>query len=298
MSEKQKNDFYPEALNPEKYSVANITQRAVIYDQETKKFLIAKMSDSESEFCKKYGPWEFLGGRLNRNEELLDGIKREIEEEAGKIEYEIIDSLGFFLFETRSRKIILTGYLVNYTGGEIKLDNEHGEYRWLTAEEIEESKEYKPWVKYFVEKAQELIDNRKNLDGWKRCQADFENYRRRQDESRKELREFILEDLALQILPVVDNFQMSLDHVPENQGKSPWLQGILHIQRQLETILEDNGISEIVVKTGDKFNPEIHEAIENHQEGEKEEQHKIKKIIAKGYKLGDKVIRATRVIVE
>lgn len=298
MSEKQKNNLYPEALNPEKYAIANITQRAVIYDQKTKKFLIAKMSDLESEFCKKYGPWEFLGGRLNRGEEILDGIKREIEEEAGKIEYEIIDSLGFFLFETRSRKIILTGYLVNYTGGEIELDNEHSEYRWQTAEEMMKNKEYKPWVKYFVEKAQELVDSRDNLDGWKRCQADFDNYRRRQDERMKELGNLIKEDLALQLLPVIDNFHASIEHIPEDQRKSSWVEGMMHIQRQLESILGDNGISEIVVKTGDEFNPEIHEAIENHQEEEKEEQHKIKKVITRGYGLGDKVIRAARVIVE
>lgn len=298
MSEKQKNDLCPEALKPEKYTIANITQRAVIYDQKTKKFLIAKMKDSDSEFCKKYGPWEFLGGRLNRNEELFDGIKREIEEEAGKIEYEIIDSLGFFLFETHSRKIILTGYLVNYIGGEIELNSEHSEYKWQTAEEIMKDKEYKPWVKYFIEKAEEFIDSQNNIDGWKRCQADFDNYRRRQDERIKELGNLIKEDLSLQILPVIDNFHASIEHIPEDQRKSGWVEGMMHIQRQLESVLSDNGISEIVIKTGDEFNPEIHEAIENHQEKEKEDRHKIKKVVTRGYKLGDKVIRAARVIVE
>jgi molecular chaperone GrpE len=91
---------------------------------------------------------------------------------------------------------------------------------------------------------------------------------------------------------------MSLSHVPENQSGGAWVQGILHIQRQLETILKDNGISEIEAKEGDVFNPEIHEAVENHQEEEKGEQHKIKKIISKGYKIGERVIRAVKVIVE
>lgn len=152
-------------------------------------------------------------------------------------------------------------------------------------------------------KSKEKIEKTKskeeeNLEGWKRCQADFDNYRKRQDERMKELGNIVREDMALQILPVVDNFQMSLDHVPVDQGKSPWIQGILHIQRQLETILRDNGIAEIETKEGDVFKPEIHEAVENHQEGEKEGEHRVKKIISKGYKIGDKVMRAVKVIVE
>ncbi|MDO8529648.1 MAG: nucleotide exchange factor GrpE [bacterium] len=149
-----------------------------------------------------------------------------------------------------------------------------------------------------VEEIKEISKEEEYLNGLKRCQADFENYRKRQDESKKELKDFILEDLALQILPVVDNFQMSLGHIPEDQGKSPWVEGILHIQRQLETILKDNGITEIEAKEGDEFNPEIHEAI--HQESENSEQkskNKVKKIISKGYKIGEKVIRAAKVIV-
>lgn len=137
-----------------------------------------------------------------------------------------------------------------------------------------------------------------NLDGWKRCQADFDNYRKRQDERMKELGILVKEDMALQIFPVLDNFQASIEHIPEDQQKSAWVEGMLHIQRQMEDVLKNNGIEEIEAKIGDEFNPEIHEAVENHQEKEKEEKHKIKKIISKGYKIGDKIIRAARVIVE
>ncbi len=163
---------------------------------------------------------------------------------------------------------------------------------------IEEKEEIKKATEKKPEETKKISKEEEYLNSLKRCQADFENYRKRQDESRKELKEFILEDLALQILPVVDNFQMSLSHVPENQEDGAWVQGILHIQRQLETILKDNGIEEIKAKEGDKFDPNFHEAVENHQEGEKEEEHKIKKIISKGYKIGNKVIRAVKVIVE
>jgi molecular chaperone GrpE len=149
------------------------------------------------------------------------------------------------------------------------------------------------------EEREKITPEQEYLEGWKRCQADFENYRKMQDKSKKQFKDFLLEDLALQILPVVDNFEMSLAHIPENQKEGAWVQGILHIQRQLETILKDNGIEEIETKEGDVFNPNIHESMyQESANSEKKSGDKISKIISKGYKIGDKVIRATKVTVE
>ncbi len=74
----------------------------------------------------------------------------------------------------------------------------------------------------------------------------------------------------------------------------------MHIQKQLEKVLEDAGITEIKTVAGDEFNPQLHEAIENQetQNMNQETQNKIKKIIARGYKIGGKVIRPARVVVE
>lgn len=136
------------------------------------------------------------------------------------------------------------------------------------------------------------------LNDLKRCQADFENYRKRQDEKMKELGMIVKEDLIMQLFPVLDNFEMSLSHVPEDQKENAWVTGMMHIQRQLENVLKENGIEEIETKEGDEFDPALHEAIENHQEEGEEENHKIKKVISKGYQIGDKVVRATKVIVK
>ena len=160
------------------------------------------------------------------------------------------------------------------------------------------------------EKTEDLINKKQktkeeeNLEGWKRCQADFENYRKRQDERMKELGVLFKEDMAMQIFPVLDNFQASIEHIPEDQKKSAWVEGMFHIQRQLENVLKDNGIEEIETKEGDDFNPEIHEAVVNHEthnmdHGTKKDiENKIAKIVSRGYKIGDKVIRAVKVIVE
>jgi len=134
------------------------------------------------------------------------------------------------------------------------------------------------------------------LDGWKHCQADFENYRKQQVESQKNTIKYSTENIVMQILPVLDNFQASMKHIPKEQKDNTWVQGITHIQKQLETVLNDNGVEEIKIKEGDDFNPEIHEAIES--DSNNTNKLKIKKIILKGYKIEDKIIRPARIVVE
>ncbi len=151
-------------------------------------------------------------------------------------------------------------------------------------------------------KKTEVEQNKENeyLDGWKRCQADFENYKKMQMESQREFVKYAAENLVLQIIPVLDNFHMSTDHVPEDQKNNAWVTGIMHIQKQLENVLKENGATEIETKEGDQFNPEIHEALENNNQEtkNKEQKNKISKVILKGYKLNGKIIRAVKVVVE
>ena len=76
-------------------------------------------------------------------------------------------------------------------------------------------------------------------------------------------------DVIEQILPVVDNFEASLAHVPEESKENKWVEGIVYIKKQLEDVLKNNDIEEIAVKAGDKFNPEIHEAVGGNGESRK-----------------------------
>jgi molecular chaperone GrpE len=149
------------------------------------------------------------------------------------------------------------------------------------------------------------------LNGWKRTQADFENYKKDQAKRMEEFRKFACLDFVLQILPVVDNFQTAIEHVPENEKESGWVTGINYILKQLEDVLKNYNVTEIETKVGDHFDPEVHEAIEsNKQQATSDKDNKIIKVVQKGYKIdparnashsdagGGKVIRAARVIVE
>lgn len=169
------------------------------------------------------------------------------------------------------------------------------------------TKEKKQKDEKVIEETEKLADT-ENLEnkeqeyllGWKRCMADFENYKKRQQESVKNIGGYVKEDMILQIIPVIDNFRSATEHIPEEQRELPWVTGIMYIQKQLEDVLKENGVVEMDVKVGDKFDPNLHEAIAKNgeQDDEKELENKIEKVVLKGYELNEKVIRAARVIVE
>lgn len=157
-----------------------------------------------------------------------------------------------------------------------------------------------------VEQGKEMSELEKKseeyLSGWKRCQADFENYKKIQSESQKDMVRYASQSVLLEIIPVVDNFHAATAHIPDDQKEGGWVVGIMHIQKQLENILADNGVTEVEARIGDSFDPVLHEAMEDkecvHCEGEKKFENKIKRIVQKGYRIGDRVIRPARVIVE
>ncbi len=143
------------------------------------------------------------------------------------------------------------------------------------------------------------------LLGWKRCKADFENYKKRKEAEKKNDLNYAKESFILQILPVLDNFSASTEHIPQEAQDNSWVEGIMYIKKQLEDILRENGLEEISLKEGDIFDENICEAIESENvskktkdKKEKEKQVlKIKKVLVKGYRMGDRVIRPAKVIV-
>jgi len=251
------------------------------------------------------GKYDLPGGHIEENESLKDSIIREIKEETGldAVFGEIIDVVEFPknspLFKKEKRGIRCICYV---SSDKVKLSSEHSKYEWVpinkVAEKFSQEDGFENEKRNTILKAQKYLEMKKAMDGWKRERADFENYKKRQAEDKKELIAFSNLNLILELLPVLDNFYASTQHIPENQKKEAWLVGIMHIQHQLEKVLKDNGAEQIVVKVGDKFNPEIHEAMDNQEAKDKKYQNKVKKVLQTGYKINGKVIRPARVIVE
>lgn len=126
----------------------------------------------------------------------------------------------------------------------------------------------------------------------KRVQADFENFRKRSQREKEEFAHFANTDLILKILPVLDNFKLALEHLPKDLEKNEWVHGIWHIEKQLQQVLNDEGVQEITT-LGQEFDPYLHEAVEE-VESKLPAGTVIEEILA-GYTLKDKVIRHAKV---
>lgn len=286
-----------------KYSQIEAIVGAVIINEEGKIFL--------AKGTKWDGRYVIPGGHIEFGENAKEAIKREIKEELG-INIKVIDRLGFgenvFSKSVRAmsrRHFVFMDFVCKYEGNfdDIKLNEEHdGGYGWFTLQKAK-GLDLAGGSLDAIERYEKYIDLKNYLNGWKRCQADFENYKKQQVESQKDIIKYSTENIVTQILPVLDNFQAAMDHIPEKQEDGAWVQGITHIQKQLETVLADNGVEKIKVKAGDDFNPEIHEAIisdsnDANKHPNDSNRLRIKKVILKGYKIEDKIIRPARVIVK
>lgn len=135
-----------------------------------------------------------------------------------------------------------------------------------------------------------------NLAGWQRALADLENFQKRALEEKEGSRQRCLQDVIDQILPVLDNFQLACDHIPESEKTSGWVAGIMHIQKQLTEVLRQNGVKEIEIKIGDEFNPNLMEAIESVESPEVKSGQVIR-LVQAGYWLNGKVMRHAKVVV-
>ncbi|MFA6897279.1 MAG: nucleotide exchange factor GrpE [Patescibacteria group bacterium] len=131
-----------------------------------------------------------------------------------------------------------------------------------------------------------------NLAGWQRAKADFVNYKKDQEKMFSDFRRYANEDMIIALLPTVDSFALATKHLPEELKDSDWAKGVICIKGMFENFLKETGVSEI--KTlGEKFDPNIFEAV-GEEESESESGTVIEEV-QRGYKMGDKVIRAAKV---
>lgn len=140
-----------------------------------------------------------------------------------------------------------------------------------------------------------LVEIANLKQGWQRTLADFDNFRKRVEADKKLWAQDTKIDLAQQLLPVLDNFDMATAHISEAQKKDAVIQGLLHIHTQLIEVLASNNITKIAVQPGDQFNPNLHDAIESldGQGGTI-----IAEVRLAGYEINDVVIRPAKVVVK
>lgn len=152
--------------------------------------------------------------------------------------------------------------------------------------------EHKP-IPDLSAKVKELEEKVKELTaGWQRTQADFLNYKKRTEENRNQFSKTAKTDLLIRILPILDNFRLSTQHLPKELENNNWAKGIQHIERQIEQLLADEGVEKIPA-VGQEFNPAFHEAIETVESDYPENQIALE--LQTGYRIGDLCLRPSRV---
>lgn len=134
------------------------------------------------------------------------------------------------------------------------------------------------------------------LDGWRRTQASFENFRKRTEAERAEWRSNANADLLARLLPILDDFRRAFEAVPAEYQEDPWLEGLRLVQRKLEALLRAENVTPIEIQPGDLFDPRYHEAV-LYQEVEGFDEGQVVAEVERGHLLGERVLRPSLVVV-
>ncbi len=129
----------------------------------------------------------------------------------------------------------------------------------------------------------------------KRERADVINIRRRSEEERLKLAGYYKSMIVESFLPVIDNFERSLKHIPEQLVDDPYIKGINGIVKQFEDTLSNLGVKRIET-VGKDFDPNLHEAVS--MEGDTGDKEIVTEELQSGYTIDDQVIRHAMVKVK
>jgi molecular chaperone GrpE len=151
-----------------------------------------------------------------------------------------------------------------------------------------------------LNKAKSKIDQlEKDVSEYKdrllRKAAEFENYKRRTENDQLNLLKYAAESFIIKLLPVVDDFERSLQHMENTKDVDSLKQGIKLVYDKFIKVLDGQGISTIE-SVGKPFNVQYHEAVLQ-KKADGVQPHTVLEEVEKGYLYKDRVIRHTKVIV-
>lgn len=159
-------------------------------------------------------------------------------------------------------------------------------YENLSREQLEEA------LKEMEQELEEEKNEREKFENLaKKHKADFENFKKKQDERKQRWQSQAKEELAEDLIEVMDNLERALQAANEETAV---VQGVNMVKDQLYQTLNSEGLE--IIETGKKFNPEVHKAVET-REHEKHEPKTILEEKRKGYRYGEKILRPAEVVV-
>ncbi|MBQ9298652.1 MAG: nucleotide exchange factor GrpE [Clostridia bacterium] len=160
----------------------------------------------------------------------------------------------------------------------------------VTKEELESKEEVNQVENNENEKIKQELDEVN--DRLKRIMAEFENYKKRSSKEKEQQYTYILGDVVSSLLPVLDNLDKAV--TVETQD-TQYKQGVELVLKQFQDVLSTFGVKKIEA-VGNPFDPELHDAV-SHVEDESLGEQIVKEEYKAGYRIGDKVIRHSMVVV-
>lgn len=137
-----------------------------------------------------------------------------------------------------------------------------------------------------LEKKVEELENK-----LKKALADYQNLKKDMDKRLDFESNLLRADLLRSVVDIADDIDVAIDHVKDEKG---WREGVTMILEKFRSSIEGMGAEMIECKPGDQFNAELHEAIGVVYEGDPGT---IAKVIQNGYRIGETIIRPSRVMV-
>lgn len=143
--------------------------------------------------------------------------------------------------------------------------------------------------------AEAVADRDANYERFLRAQAEFENYRKRMQREQAEERKFAPLPIVRDLLPVLDNLRRAADAARAADDHSDLVQGIDLVLQQIEQVLDTHGVTPIPA-VDETFDPHLHEAM-TQMPSDDHPPMTILQELERGYKLHDRVVRPSKVIV-
>ena len=151
-----------------------------------------------------------------------------------------------------------------------------------------EEEEVDPWQALELEAAK-----------WKdqaiRTAAELDNFRKRMSREKLDAVRYGNQSLLEELLPVLDNFDMGMQAAAQEEGSMLFM-GMQMIHKQLDEFLSSQNVEEIPTEVGGDFDPKVHEALGQEASDEIEEG-KIIRVVRKGYRIGERLLRPSNIIV-
>ncbi len=127
-----------------------------------------------------------------------------------------------------------------------------------------------------------------------RTRADFENYRKNTENRISSAQKLGEKKAILQLLPIVDDIERAITHLPEELKGNPWAENVVKMHKNLDKNLAKIGVKKIDARAGAVFNPELHEAVQFDESSDGDREIVAAELRA-GYMVDGDVLRASMV---